>query len=140
VSRKLVFTEGDLEVLREIVRERRQRGKATPRRPAVPDDPYMTPEVYVALTPADGIPAVIESDDTGTAFGDRDVAGCAFCDVYRLVPYAGNNKKLEKVGDLQKLVHNVFMIDLPGNRFVPVARDKYGDWLATTPALDFGTC
>lgn len=96
-----------------------------PNRPAVGpwDDVPQAPEVYVARTPAGGIPALVEQAGTGIA----DQPGSATCRVYRLLPQAGG-KRLRPIPGLTKLVYNLSNSPIGAFRWVLVARDKLGDW------------
>jgi hypothetical protein len=118
-----VLNEHDRAVLLELLRRARQvQGAPTGRLPA-PEEDLPAPEVYVGLTPAGGIPALI-----GTAPAKP---GKAECQVYR-VDTKPTGPELEEVKNLVRDVHNLTGAALPGNDWVLLARDKWGTWFAVT--------
>lgn len=138
----LSLSEEDAEVLRRFIRELKQ----NPR----PQSRYreereigQSPDVYVALTPTEGIPAV--TDATGT--GIYDVANSAECNVYRLVRDT-NGQQLRQIDGLTRIIHSLSADDVPGDMYVLVERDKFGSWWisgtasnsATTPPTTPPTC
>lgn len=90
------------------------------------EDDHQAPEVYVAITPEDGIDALIISDDGGP------VPGQALCNIYKLVQLE-TSYELQSIGeDTLKLVNNLSTDGLDGDEFLLVIRDKFGDWYAVT--------
>jgi hypothetical protein len=142
-----VLNEADVRLLRELVAQQRRgvRNTANRGRVEVETDP-VAPEVYVARTPDAGVPQLAEVPidlDTGTGsdFGTGTavgvdfyaVPGSAVCDIYRMsVPAGGGDGTLSAVRGLTRRVYNLFGERVAGNRWVPVARDKYGQWFVTT--------
>jgi hypothetical protein len=117
-----VLTDADKELIQDWLDwARRQSPTLTAGGPA-PLGP--APEVYVAQAPAGGIPALTAG--TGGA-GDRP--GTASCAVYRVLGTA-TAPELKAVYGLSRTVHNLATVAVPGNSYVPVARDKFGKWLA----------
>jgi hypothetical protein len=136
-----VLSEMDVRLLRELVAQQRRGVRNTTGRPRVEveTDP-VAPEVYVARTPGDGIPQLAEvslgtGTGTGTTVGEdiEVVLGSAVCDVYRLdVSPGGGDATLTPVTGLTRRVFNLFGEGIAGGRWLPVAREKYGAWLAMT--------
>ena len=104
------------------------------------------PEVYIALTPDDGIPALSPTgvgDDisisTGTGTGTTtiedpgptagDTPGSAVCTIYRVIGGTlSNTRKTRTVYNLS--------LDAIAESWVPVTRDKYGTWVALVTGDD----
>lgn len=93
---------------------------------------HPTPDVYIARTGAQGIPAsVLNFTATGTSTGSdlqEGPLGHAPCviyrgDVFRPIP------RLLSMSFTQE-VYNPFEIDIPAWSFIRVVRDKYGVWWA----------
>jgi hypothetical protein len=96
-----------------------------------------SPEVYFALTPADGIAARI----SGGALGKAE------CRLYRgsLVDEMDGKtgsrqlQPIEEAGvSVSKMVHNVTYAPIRGNRYVPVWREKGGTWFTVDPLVVVG--
>lgn len=122
----IILTPKDKRVLQELIRrEKRQRGSIARPGPLELSHPQ-SPEVFVALTPSGGIPALTESTDTGTAFGALDAPGSAECQVYRL----DESELLEAVDGLTHVVYNLSSESIPGNKWILVIRDKFGTWFS----------
>lgn len=142
------LSEGDRKALTELLREHRQRPPNATNRPDPEGEDWFTPEVYIAKTPPEGIPALVEGPDTGTELGEGDEPGFADCDIYRIITFSGN-PELVPVSGLSKRVYNltpdspdesttgtadVISGAVAGNIWIPVARDKFGSWMALTGA------
>lgn len=122
---KFYLTEADVMFLRQLKEEHTHRNVNTPNRFAQPDPEFSTPEVYVALTPAGGIPALVP----GTGTGGSDIGatpGTADCYIYRNDLTTG---QLTYSG-FTKPVYNLSGTAVPGNAFVIAERDKWGTWFA----------
>lgn len=101
-------------------------------------EPFPSPaatEIYVAYTPESGIPG-LDVNDTGTALDD--VPGMAECDIYKFKNYDpdGTGTELEEnwylvPAGFKKRVFNVGTGTIDGGQWVPVAKEKFGQWLAT---------
>lgn len=89
---------------------------------------FPAPEVYIALTPAAGIPALTPEVGTGT-LGEGDIVGAAECDIYCV----DSNDVLRPVLGLSKRVLNLSSNDIGGLDWVAIKRDKFGSWLADPP-------
>jgi len=98
----------------------------------------LAPETYFAKTPSGGIPGLNSGDSgTGTASSHQgpDVPGQATCDIYRLIyNIATGNKELILTGIHKPPVFNLSSSAVPGDTYVGVTRDKYGDWFVITGA------
>jgi len=163
------LTADDVQVIKDLVTMARKTPGAslgapagrTLNRPAprMPDQP--TPEVYIALTPESGIPGLIlyttepRPEDsgsgtitgTGSAVGQGNIPGTAFCEIYRIVFNADEDvgtqfgtqfgtgsvsivPELEPVGMGQVLVYNLADTAYGGGEWLLVVRDKFGSWIA----------
>jgi hypothetical protein len=117
-----LLSDADAQVLRDLLDRERSRVRA-PRRPTpVEGDFGQSPEVYLALTPAGGIPAVHPSTGTTTA-----ATWYADCDIYRV----NDANDLEAVG-ITRRVYNPNDVAIPGRELIVVARDKFGKWFSLT--------
>lgn len=109
----------------------------TANRPHVPyGEDHQAPEVYIAYTPFTGIPGLnIYTLSPGSAE----------CALFRLIPSAdGLTKVLDSVNGQYRTVNNLSTAAVPGQVFIPVQRDKFGDWvtgsgLANETPVDTGT-
>lgn len=118
MSDLFALSSSDLVVLRQLI-ERERQGLVNPRnRPWSGRRIPQAPEVYAVKTPSTGIPARV---------GLRP--GSVVCTVQDL-PGPGYSA-LDAVTGLTILVYNLDPINIPGNSYVPVARDKFGRWWAT---------
>lgn len=134
------LTGADLDVIKALVRDYRNgptRGRGYDGR--VDHEEQQAPEVYVALTPSGGIPALAASSvvDTGTGQADEhngDAPGYAECAAYRVLPPADgtDGAELWEVPGLSFRVHNASGSDVAGDSWVLVVRDKGGVWWAVT--------
>ena len=130
------LTEKDREQVQDLVDGfERKWGNVPGHSVPVLDDP-MAPEVYIARTPAGGIPALTEGVGTGTGTGsgcDYDEPGYATCPIYRILPPTGTGSHdcdhhIEPVNGLTRTVFNLSSSSVAGNSWVLVVRDKWGSW------------
>ncbi len=123
---KFVLSEADKALLERLAQESKNR----PIRGSGGGDPEpvvgTAPEVYIAITPVDGIPAI-----------DAFVPGSAECDVYRiLLNEVGTadppetEPGLELVDGVTRTVYNLTESAIIGESWVLVVRDKFGSWIA----------
>jgi hypothetical protein len=140
-----VLTEEAIEALSAFMEEQRGRRPNTVQRPRVqPDAGYPAPDVYVAQTPAGGIPALANA--TGT--GEIDDPGFADCQIFRIitVPQSGTGTnpsaiyELSQVGTFTQRVFNVSTTAVPGGIYMPIFRDKFGSWLTDLSGEASGSC
>lgn len=112
-----VLSESDVRVLRDLLR-RDERQILSPRnRPSALElEEELFPEVYVILTPSDGI----------DAYSGGDVPS-AVCQVWRLIR-SGSNDLLERVDGLTREVYNLSGMAVAGSARGLAARDKFGQW------------
>jgi len=100
------------------------------RQPETPQqDKYQPPEVYLARTPSDGIPA---SDVAGTGTSGDDIPGSATCDIYRLLEEnngTAGDSCLRKMF-IDRKVWNISSSAFEGSSWILVIRDKNGQWFA----------
>ncbi len=138
-----VLNEADLSILQGII-SRERMGKTRPpyvRIPAYNQYDSTAPEVYVALTPPQGIPAIsgepgtgthITHAESGTGTGFRVFPGSESCKIYFISP-SDTDKEMIPIG-IEQIVYNLSQSSIPGGIFTPIARDKSGSWLALPPA------
>lgn len=94
------------------------------------------PDVYVAMTPPEGISAATSMTLTGTGSPLESAPGFASCQVWSILPDEefGTNPQMAIVEDLYVDVYNTFSTAAPGSTFLPVIKDKYGMWvIASVP-------
>jgi hypothetical protein len=128
-------TEAAWQQMRQMYADVQRLLGAAARRGWFEEDHSEASEVHVVLTPAGGIPALVEGPDTGTAFGTGDEpGGSAECRVFRRTA-AG----MEYQG-FTRDVYNLMPVDIPGRLFVLAVRDKWGDWYVPPVPLPFGQC
>ena len=117
------LTEPDLAILRELITEY----KGRVRNPAVTTPRALdsaSPETYIALAPAGGIPALVGTGSMGDP-------GYADCDIYKITD-TGTSPTLVPVTGLSKVVYNLTDADISSGTWISVIRDKYGSWIATS--------
>ncbi len=97
------------------------------------------PDVYVARTPPDGIPALNEGETswtgtgtlthagTGTELLEDDSPGWAWCTVWKSIWFSGVPYLLP-VFSAPKKVLNVSTSQIPGDTWVIIKLDRRGDW------------
>jgi hypothetical protein len=136
------LTDEDLAAIRRVVRAESQAVRNTTGR-AGPEsgERYLTPETYVAKTPADGIPAF-----------EDPVPGHATCDIYRVIPKAiakdltadppePENRielNLVKMENGPREVYSISEQELAGNAWMIVTRDKDGCFWPVNVGADRG--
>lgn len=118
-----VLSEADVRAIRSLIGEARQRRVNTTGRPGVPTQVPEAPELYVARTPAAGIPPI---DLGGDGIGTGDEPGSADCYVYQLNP----DGELRPVPGVFRKVYSLLFTTIPGNQWIIIARDKFGAWWA----------
>lgn len=121
-----VLNESDAVIIRQLVDRERQRQQNLRIRPAGEDSDGHASDVYIAHVPAGGIPAITSSGGAGTGSPalHGDVPGSAECAVYRRLP-----GRMLPVG-LNLTVYNYSSAATAGDRWIPVAKEKFGDWTA----------
>lgn len=89
------------------------------------------PDVYLVMTPPEGISAATNMTLTGTGSPLESTPGFATCQVWSFLPdeEAGTTPRMAVVEDLTVDVYNPFTTALSGSTFVPVMKDKYGIWV-----------
>jgi hypothetical protein len=131
-----VLTEESVRILQRVLDDVRRTPRNKPGHTPEPELPQ-APDVYVALTPGTGIPAMRGDWDTGTGLLPAGTAsghqgntpGSADCNIYRTV-YTGTTPdvpNLTAMGFTRKIL-NLSFTAVPANSWVIVQRDKYGDW------------
>lgn len=103
----------DVAILKEVVSYYRGR-RPEQLRGQTDEDEVLAPEVYIALTPEDGIGGRVDLNP-----------GFAECPIYRIV-----NNLLVPIETLSHLVYNLSSSSIDGDEYVDVKRDKFGTWIA----------
>lgn len=130
MAKAYLLTEADRNEIRKLIAEERRRYGGTAQRPHLEGEDYQTPEVYVAKTPEDGIPAA-------TFDGVDFYPGYADCEIYRVLLDDGE-PYLSPLSNLSKRVHNLALEEagtgagesgaVGGDVWLTVLRDKFGSW------------
>lgn len=127
-----VISDEDWMVLKKLVEQNRNTLQNPANRPSsigqyLAGDDSMAPEVYIALPPSGGIPALDSitagtSSDNPPAEGDRP--GHAVCTIYQIV-----NGELKLMSGLTKTVYNLSESEIAQD-WILIQRDKGGRWVA----------
>jgi hypothetical protein len=112
------FEASEWNLIRDMVREYRQKRYNQILSSAGITQDRRTPDVFIALTPTGGIPS-----------RDGFVPGKATCQVYRIVTIS-NVDTLQTVPDLTRVVYNTSIQAIDGGQFIGIKSDKWGRWLA----------
>lgn len=84
---------------------------------------YQAPEMYVARP----------NDSTGLPARSGTTPGKVECSIYRIIDQSGTLTLVDNEGT-DKDVHNIFELGI-GQTYIPVWRDKWGNWIATPPGV-----
>lgn len=133
-----LLNEHDLKVIKELLALVKRMPKAHPLRAAEHVDDYPCSDVYVALVPIAGIPAMTLGS-TGTS--TDDVPGSATCEIWRILLVAGTPHMIPT--GFSAKVYNFSTTDVPGgyhdSGWVPIAKDKFGFWIITNSGAGNGS-
>lgn len=116
---KINSLSGDsLKKVARMLEAERKRLRNVPLRPGhvTTDADHFAPEVYIALAPTGGIPAMV-----------GDVPGVAECDVYRIVQPDGDDPYMIPTEGTRR-VYNLSDSAVSSDTYVLAQRDKYGSW------------
>jgi hypothetical protein len=131
-----LLTDDDVSLFRDLVKWSKTQ-RANPDPMGQPDststeNPWNCSDVYVALTPPQGIPArteelTVTGTGTGTGTGPDigDFPGQADCSVWQLM---SGEMWPSAMDDLT--VYNFSESPIPGNIWILIHKDKFGDWWA----------
>lgn len=126
-----ILSQADREALMRLFRRFGLLRTNTENRPHVESDVPPAPEIYVARTPAGGIPAIVEGTSiTGTGTPATDTPGGADCDIYRVTLH-GDVPELEQVPGLSRRVYNVAADLVMGDHWIVITREKFGQWVVS---------
>lgn len=129
-----VLSDHDAQVLREMVAEFLRTTQAGARSyPSLVDDIHQAPDVYLARTPAGGIPEL-----TIVGGSNVDLPGAAECDLYRVIVSGhlrGNIVPLHS----SVAVYN-YGLAVDGDVWALVKRDKFGTWWVESPPVETEGC
>ena len=121
------LTDDDKALIESMIRREVTRRINTPIRDEMPGHSF-APDVYIALPPSGGIPALTRA--AGTSAGDGDKPGSAICNIYR-IDYTVDPEVLEPVDGLDATVFNLSTTAVDED-WIEVKRTKFGIWLAAT--------
>jgi hypothetical protein len=128
------FSENDARILREYLDIIKGRLNNTAGRndPEDYEGEHQAPEVYIAVAPSGGIPALTIVPGTGP--GEYDIPGSAECLLHNIFTDDDEeNPEVQPVEEFTQVVYNVYTTAIPaGTTFIAV-RDKWGFWLAVPP-------
>lgn len=140
----ITISEKDVETIREVVADwRRHRGSPAARGPTHPPAEDQAPDVYIARTPAGGIPAMEPAGGsgtgtcggTGTTATIADKPGSADCAIFQIIHGDAHCvPELWDSGGTAYTVYNLSTQAVAGDTYVIVARDKFGSWLVLNAA------
>ena len=127
MSKAYVLSEDDkkaLSILNQLVKQGKLNITRGYEHGKVDHEEHQAPEIYVAKTPSAGIPAITQTNP-----------GKADCEIYRLIPAIGSDGEadLEEVPNHEKTVYNISGIDIEGDVYVLVSKEKYGSWVVGPP-------
>lgn len=124
------LTEADLFLFREMAADYRARKRST-KMITPPLRSPQTPDVYLAKVPPGGIPALSQTETTGTGTDQPldDVPGSVECEIYQL-DTSSDTPSFGRVGELTYIVRNLSpsAISADTRPWVLVVRDKFGEW------------
>lgn len=138
---KYVLSEADRNAIKAMIAAEAKRVATTVNRPAPEPDLPAAPDVYLAWVPDGGqIPRLSHvgfdsgtgTYGTGTGTYDEDNAnepGSVTLNIFRIREIEGGNQ-VKLVPHLTREVFNVSRTAILGPKWVVVARDKFGSWIA----------
>lgn len=124
-----VLSENDREQLRQLLEKDRKNPKKT--RLKNDTDQSQSPDVYIARTPHEGIPALAEEPGTAS-FEENDQPGYADCTIY-FVSEETDVPTLEQTDATPQRVYNLSTSRILGDTWVVAIRDKFNAWYAIAP-------
>lgn len=132
-----VLSDVDITVLKALIKA--QKDGIVNKGPTVPGqgdfgDDQNTPEVYIALPPEGGIPALVMN---GSSPSDGATPGYADCKIYRIVHNRPDDPTIEELGIPEQTVYNLSTsIVGDSTAWVVIKRDKLGSWIieSTSPS------
>jgi hypothetical protein len=108
---------------------------------ARPPQIFQAPEVYIALPPEGGIPALTEfGTGTGTGSEAEDTPGSAVCSIWKI----NSNGVFQEMIGLTKTVYNLSREVIPqtingvDQNWIKIVRTKPGKWIAPTDSNSQG--
>lgn len=136
-----VLSDADVQVLQQLVEEHRSRQMRPINRPAPIVPLPTTPDVYVALTPVNGIPALVADKNVGTSTGSgtglrtgvKNTPGYADCQIYMVVFSKDKDVNGNPVPDLfpvGTITQRVFNLgeEVAGDVWKLIKKDRFGVW------------
>lgn len=97
------------------------------------EEDHQSPEVYIAKPQSeDGIPGLTRGEGS-----NPDKAGEGLCDIYRILKNGSGDPEIIAIEALEKTVYNLSE-DATDQDWLPIHRDKFGNWLTTPPGSGGG--
>lgn len=128
-----VLTDSERKLLQRLLDNDRRRIQNTTGRAALGGEDYLTPEMYIAKTFSDGIPAMEEvgtGTGTSTCNFEEPIPGSANCHIFQLATESIPHRLMPLTYSIQR-VYNRSTTAVAGCSFVIIQRDKYGIWWVT---------
>lgn len=135
------LSDEDVKVLKELLSWKKNQPPARRTRPLGDglDRTIQTPDVYIALPPTDGIPALTRAQEfVGTSSGSSDVPnendrpGVALCTLAMITNVDSSLPTLTELSEIgMQYVYNLSH-SVIGQDWIHIHRDKFGRWLAIT--------
>lgn len=123
------FTSEELRQLRRIIRSEMLSIVNTQNLPNQVENAGQSPDVLIAFTPLDGIPALAEVESGTASVVSGDAPGSALCILGRI---DRTNEDTVTTLDKEQRVWNLQGTTIPGHTYIAVHRSKFGEWLAST--------
>lgn len=120
----VTLSEESMRLLQGLLDASRKKIENTVNRPAVDIITPQSTSVYMALA-TNGLPAL--SDD--------DKPGVGECGIYRLIP---GTQTIGYIGR-SEVVYNPYSSAVSPGSYIAIAKDRFGNWLATGPSVGAGT-
>jgi len=128
--RAFIPTEADKRILDDLVRSARDKRNNAPSQ--IPsseiEDDIQSPDVYIALPPSGGIPALTRVGTAGVA-GEGDTPGNAIAAIYRLTL----DGTLVPITPFTQKVYNLSTNEILED-WILVTKTKFGFWIADAPS------
>lgn len=128
-----VLTDDDLKILKLLIQQQKDTRVGTPTgdRTGGLDNDYQPPEVYIAVPPSTGIPALRSGSQSGTDVVTTplagDIPGVASCTIFSII-----NGVMQKTSITQQ-VYNLSYSKIT-QAWILVKRDKFGKWVVSPPS------
>lgn len=133
---KYFLTEADRNAIAALIARDSKRPGNTTNRPGPHESDYLPPEMYFVRVPVGGIPA----------FNGSELGHVTGVEIYRVKPVdhpgtAPDTYQFDATGELIQDLYNAGSLAYTyENGFVPVQREKFGEWFVITRFAAGGSC